>query len=691
MEKTSLTPLPRFVSSITAAGALLIILGFASCGPEDDWSDIVDEEHFGNEACDNLDRGQCLFPFPTNFFRSESGDEAELLFSEHALPSRSEVPPDGEGYRRADGFSAITPIYFTLEDATLEGAPPWNDVDASLDVSSATLIIDAETGEFKPHWAEIDVFSMRGDEPTPVIALRLPLRLDFGKRYIVAVTGLQDEDGSVVQAAPGFAPLRDREPSRLRRVGERREHFEKNIFPVLEDAGINRQDLQLAWDFTTRTEDNANSLLLQIRDKVFEEIGEQGPDYEIDEIEESPNDEIARLIRGRAMVPSFLTGQPGEIQKLRLDTNGVPIAEGYEKVEFELQIPLSVWEGDRPAHVVQYGHGLLGQKSQARGSWLRRQANEQGFLILGVDMQGMTCQPCEGDVDGDLRIWLDILLKDLSSLPYIADKIHQGLVNHLAVVRMIKGQTFLADERITREDGSAYYDPERIHYYGISQGGTMGSVMMSIQKDINRGVLGVPGAGFAFLLTRATLFVEAMGLPVILQYADDMRDFVATMGLVQVAMDPVDAINYLHRITENTFDNTPSHRVLLHVAREDAQVHNQVSDLVARASDATLLSPVVRPVWGLETSPGPLEVNAMVEYDFGLPQYPNDLVPMDLDFSHGCLRRLPEVQLQIDHFFQTGEVKDFCDWHDNGCFVPKEWYMDNCRPSDWEGDWWEND
>lgn len=662
---SSVTALKRIVP-VHATAPLLACLVATACD-----SPIVDNEYMGEAICDNLDEGQCLFPFPSNFFRSEENGRGALTFEEGSLPTRSrEVDPTE--FRRADGYSVMTPIYFTFEGSTLAGTPQWDDVDASLKASSGTVIIDTQTGELIPHWAEIDVFSTKSVEPTPVIALRLPAPLQYDRRYVVAVQGLKDEDGSVLPATRGFAPLRDKEPSNLRGVGQRRDHYEKNVFPVLEKAGVDRKKLQMAWDFTTRTEGNANGMLIKVRDAVDEAIGTVGPDFVIDEVEFDPHPDIARLVRGRAMVPSFLTGTPGQLQKLRIDEQGNPVAEGFEEVEFELQIPVSVWNGTQPGHVMQYGHGLLGNKGQARGGWLRDQANKQGFLILGISMQGMS--------DGDLAIWLNILTSDLASLPFLTDKIHQGLVNHLAVVRMLKG-SFLqeTDGRFTRPDGSPVYDPSKIYYYGISQGGTMGSVMMSIQKDITRGVLGVPGAGFSFLLTRATLFVESMGLPIIWMYENDMRDFLAMMGLVQVAFDPVDAVNFLHRVTENTFPDTPPHRVLIHVAREDAQVHNQVSDLVARTAGAKLVSPSVRYVWGLPTDPGPVAGNAMVEYDFGIENFPNELVPMELDHSHGCLRKLAEVQSQIDHFYRTGEIKNFCEWGDGACFVPQEWNEANCR------------
>jgi hypothetical protein len=664
MIRRTLLPLTRLPAALLSAALL------PGCA-----SKIVDDEREGRSVCDNLDEGQCLFPFPSDFFRGVEGGRPALRFPLGSIPHRADQEVDPSGYLAKTGFSVVTPIYFTLEGVTaasLGAAPPWNDVDASLAPASATVVLDAETGARVAHWAEIDVFSMRGDAPNPVVALRLPAPLAYGRRYVVGVRGLTGEGGALLPASPGFAALRDGRPSPRRGVGARRERFEDEVFPVLEAAGVARAELQLAWDFTTDTEANVTGQLLAVRDAMLAAIGEDGPEFEVTAVEEAPSRDIARLVRGVARVPSFLEGPRGEVQRLRLDAGGRPVAEGFEEVEFEVQIPNSVWTSTAPGAVVQYGHGLLGSKNQARGGWIRTQADEQRFVILSADMQGMA--------EEDFGIWLGVLLGDLRNLPELSAKPMQGLVNHLALVRMMKGRFARAtDPRFTRAGGAPVYDRGRLYYLGNSQGGTMGAVMMSIQPDIERGVLGVPGGGFGFLLTRSSLFVNQMATVVILQYADNTRDMVAMMGLAQLGFDRIDPVNFVRRVSEDPFPGTPPHRVLLQVAREDAQVHNQVSDLLARSAGATLVVPEVRKVWGLPTSRGPLQGNAMVEYDFGLPNFENELVPTELDVTHGCLRKLPEARRQIAHFWATGEVRNFCPWRDGACFVAADWNEANCR------------
>lgn len=387
---------------------------------------------------------------------------------------------------------------------------------------------------------------------------------------------------------------------------------------------------------------------------MLEEVGEDGPEYVIEEVIESPAETIALMLRGVARIPSFLDGEEGDFRRVRRTADGTPYSEGYEDVPFTVQIPNSVWSGEKVGRVVQYGHGLLGSLRQAQGSWLRAQADEYGYVILGANMQGMD--------ETDLALWLRALTDDLGMIPLLSEKPHQGLVNHIALARMMKGRFAGDDDPRYTHDGQPVYDPEHIYYYGISQGGTLGAVMMSIQTEITRGVLGVPGGAFAFLLTRSTAF-EEMAVPLHLLYPDPI-EFLAILGLAQVGFDRVDPINYAHRMTESTFPNTPPHRVILQVAKEDGQVNIQVTDILSRTIGTGLLAPTVRPVWGLEEVTSPHAGNAAAEYCFGRPDNPRSNYPVDLGDlpdPHSLLRRVPEAQEQIDHFYLTGEVKSFCD------------------------------
>ena len=609
------------------------------------------EENFGEEEtegsihCEGLNQAHCLFPFPSDYFRKMGEAGAALTYPVESLPQSVESGPmDPSAYAIHDGFSTITPILFRFEGGTVSGTTPVTDIGASVAPESPTLLIRAATGESVPHWVELDHFTVA--EGAPVYVLRPAQGLQFDERYVVAVRGLVDAEGALLEADPGFVALRDQLASKVRGVHGRRQHFETNVFPVIEAAGAERAALQLAFDFTTVSKGSATTDLVTMRERMLEAIGTLGPEYEVTAVEEPAGDaNIAQIIRGTAKIPSFLLPAESELslRRLRYDADGKPAIEGFELVPFVVQIPHSVKDSDSPSPVLQYGHGLFGTLGEANNGWLREMAQRHGFVILASDLSGLS--------ESDIGTWGVELSADLSVFPVLWEKVLQGLVNQVALVRMAGGR--LANDH-------PEIDPSRLYYYGNSQGGTMGNIMMALHSDVTRGVLGVPGCAYSMLLNRSVDFIAWAGL--LKFHLPDVVDFVAMFGLLQTAFNRMEPLSYVHLITDEPIEGGPEHRVLLHVAKEDAQVQNDVSFVLARSIGAVSMAPAVRPIWGLEEQEYPYEGNAMVEYDFGMPENPNPTEPPPAEYdTHGHLRKLEIAQDQLWHFLETGEMKSFCD------------------------------
>ena len=113
------------------------------------------------------------------------------------------------------------------------------------------------------------------------LLLRPAKALGDGRRYIVAVRGIVDEAGTAVAPSPAFAALRDGgdfagDPS----VAARRALYD-DIFAKLEEAGVSRDGLQMAWDFTTASRDNVTGWMVHMRDESLAAAGDTGPAYTI--------------------------------------------------------------------------------------------------------------------------------------------------------------------------------------------------------------------------------------------------------------------------------------------------------------------------------------------------------------------------------------------------------------------------
>ena len=103
--------------------------------------------------------------------------------------------------------------------------------------------------------------------------------------------------------------------------------------------------------------------------------------------------------------------------------------------------------------------------------------------MVAVDMLGMS----NSDVEAIVRA----MTTDLGDIITVPDRSHQGILNHLLVVKLLQG-TFANDSNVIY-NGRSVIDAERAEYAGVSQGGILGAVILAVSQDIDRGWLGVPG------------------------------------------------------------------------------------------------------------------------------------------------------------------------------------------------------
>jgi hypothetical protein len=617
-------------------------------------------EDLGTAGCDNLLEA-CLYPYPSDAY--VDGDHLALPDPVVPHPLGGVIPGPTNATR---GFGAATPILFQLPGAAPPATTPF-DPAPSLADGSPTLLVDASTGERIPHWLETDYLS-EGLDP-PLLVIRPSIPLPRGTEVVVGVRGLLAADGSLAPAPDAFAAVRDRTASRWIGVHARREHFEQVVFPTLEAAGAPRESLQLAWSFPVQSDADATRPLLAVRDAIFDALPAEGPAYTIDTVTvcdgggddpEGCHASIRLIIDGTVSVPSVV-GPPDDIgvRLVRWNEDGTARVEGVEEWPFRLQIPHVAFDGPAPVPVLQYGHGFLYSMQEANNGWIRDMAERLGFAILACDMQGMN-EPITA-------VWATVLQSHGGRYPHLRELPLQGVVNQLVQQRMVK--TTLAsdpDPRLRRADGMLAWDPSTVWYYGNSQGGSVGTVVMALSTDVTRGVLGVPGSGYPLLLHRSSVFTPFGSLISLAYRGDDAVSIV--LALLGTGWDVFDPLTFAPHLAGDPLPNTPAHEVLYHVAKEDRQVLNEASFISARAAGATLMTPAVRPVAMLPTTAYPASPGAaVVEVDFGIPDDPTPLDPPDGDPSqpdegdtHGWLRRYQPAQDQLVHFLRTGEVIDVC-------------------------------
>ena len=164
-----------------------------------------------------------------------------------------------------------------------------------------------------------------------------------------------------------------------------------DVFTRLAAAGVERDDLLLAWDFSTASSHALTDWIVAVRDQAFA-LGT--PAFTVTNIDDGPggvgrNANIFRRVEGTFQAPLFMTADaPGS--RLNL-VDGVPRQNGWATVPFVVDIPhVAVNAGGQPipGRPTTWGHGLLGDRFQL--GTLSELAQRFDFVITAVDMQGMS-------------------------------------------------------------------------------------------------------------------------------------------------------------------------------------------------------------------------------------------------------------------------------------------------------------
>src|SRR6185369_16072231 len=170
-------------------------------------------------------------------------------------------------------------------------------------------------------------------------------------------------EGNYLEPSEAFKALRDGTPTTDYSVRRRRALYD-DVFGKLEKAGVDRKDLQIAWDYTTASRENNTRALVHMRDDALATVGPDGPPYMIDNIEMDPNQYIHMRIHGHMTVPLYLD-MPGPGGRLVLGADGLPKQNGTADYDFLVHVPNSATLGT-PLALLQNGHGLLGSKTEGQ-------------------------------------------------------------------------------------------------------------------------------------------------------------------------------------------------------------------------------------------------------------------------------------------------------------------------------------
>lgn len=638
--------------------------------PEDGDAPDADTTPDPTVDCDPLDPGGCALPFPSNLYLKA---DASTVTGYHldfgtALPRNPyDKPIDTEPYKRLDGYGVGTPLLVSMPNVDLTGIASEFHTDLSLSESAKIVWLEltpgAATPERVPYFVDIDGSE---DDPAKRILIVRPARLlHENSRQIVAFRNMTAVGGAAIAPSAAFAALRDGTTASDPKLAPRQARFDQ-IFAILDGAGVTKSSLTIAWDFHTASDESLHHTMLQMRDEALADVGPDGPELKDLEVEEITDDDNWALeIRGKFVVPNYMFAGPafnmaGDVYTLHFDAAGKALKNGTAEPNFWLRVPKSAVDGSHTPHgLIIYGHGQNGDGTQVRGGMNGKIANAYHYIYFACDMLGMS----EADVPGILD-----MLSDMSGFPRLSDRLHQGVLNHVLLVRAMK-QRLPTLAAIT--DRGIVVDPTETYYSGISQGGIYGPTIVAVSPDLPRGHFGVPGNNYSFLLARSRNF-EPFFLGLSGAYTARVDQLILLQTIEQL-WEQTDSVSYIRHLHAAPFDlpdgsaGTPKEG-LWAPAKGDVQVAVSSNEWVARSDvGVAIMSPwsaATRPtVEGAQMADYPRTGSGIVLYDFGNP-WPDESLNLppfsDFEDPHGKPRQEAHHSKQLDHFLRTGEIIDVC-------------------------------
>lgn len=581
------------------------------------------------DICDQTVSSHCLYPFPNNHFtvadtETPTGLRVNMDISAMPVAQPVSVPPSQlapqgvqtseakaivpDEWNRNDGFSPGSMLLAHMPGIDLEqtGAVRITDLEQALDADAPILVINAKTGERHLIWAELDVNAE--DSERQALIIRPAKNFTEGQRYIAAIRNARNSAGERLEPGLLFRAYRDGIDTGIPAYEQRRDEMD-DIFSRLEDHGVDRSELQLAWDFTIASQQSLTERLLTIRDDAFAWLGGNAPEFTIDsvgvDIEGEPRGGLSRGISGTFQVPNYLNqvgGPPGASFNYGSDDpDALPeILNGNDTftASFRCQIPetaVADFSDDaspvQPARAALYGHGLFGEGpgGEFRSGNVRAMQTEHNVMFCATDWSGMAT---EDFIAGTIHR----ILADISNLPQQLDRSQQGILNAMFLAELMSHPDgFQSDDAFRHGPvDTLVYDPSEIFYDGNSQGGIVGGALVATAPNINRGVLGVPGSNYSLLLRRYGPFDQRFGFIMYDAYQDDL-DRSLVFAFMQMLWDRAENNGYLSHLAGNHLPNTPTDKtVLLHVALGDYQVTHWSAEVMARTIDAAIHEPTVR-------------------------------------------------------------------------------------------------
>ncbi len=447
-------------------------------------------------------------------------------------PDVSEFPGAGDyplvdaylaAANQIDGFGTNSPIYVRFEGAIDTSLLPTPEGSRALD--SPVMLVDV-------------------DRDSPYRGERVPLVFEWTE----ATTAFQP--GNLLAAAPVFGfPLRPsttyalvlRQPLAAPTDQAWGVDGDPALLPIEETLvglGVEPEEVSLAVSFTTQ---DPVAETARIARAIREEIGLPVLDQKLELLlERGPY----RLYEGSVVVPVWQHGQRpyrNEGGAFAFGPDGAPEIAYWERVAFALTVPKAGAMPEAGWPVVLYSHGTGGDYLTFADSG---SPDEEGTVLgrEGVAMIGIS-QPLHFDrAPAGTNAELDSF--NFYNPDAGRTNFRQGALDQVYLTEVL---THVA-ARFQTEEGSVLLDPDRVAYFGHSQGGLVGAIAAPYLGDRVRAA-GFSGTGGGLAMT-VVLRKDPLDIAVLIanllafEEGEELTTFHPVVGLIQMLSEATDPLNY---------------------------------------------------------------------------------------------------------------------------------------------------
>jgi hypothetical protein len=603
----------------------------AACGSDDNNTGIAAQ-------CNPLGGQGCMLPYPSAAYEVADSSTAtgfRLNIPIEAMPKNlDDIPIDPTVHLNYwDGFSPTGPIFAEFPNGvSSQGLPSWKDPSQSLGPDSPIVLVDMDTGERAPFFAEVDQNIGATDPVHAALYIRPLARLHTGARYAVAIRkAVLDKDGAPLVSPPGFVAVRDGKSFSHPRFAALAKRY-PDIFAALATAGVDKSDIVLAWDFTTASDQFLTGDLTTMKAAALPAMGTNGANLTFTATAQPAIPMIYKSYVGTYKSPGFLSDGNADDSIIVRGPDHLPAYQGLRDADFAALIPDCVTSGNfpLPRPTIIFGHGLFGSaKEYLNDSFTQSLAEQHCFIIIAGDFIGLTSKQLQ---------LAGLSVNDFNVAPEISEKLGQSVIDFMALETIARGPMATSPE--FSYNSTPVIDPARTFYVGGSLGGIMGGVIMAYDNNLVRGVLAVPGGNWSMLVERS--FAWAALKPAALGAYTDPEIYPLLISGFGMGMEPYDPITTAAHELHDNLPGVPAKTILMWYSMGDCLVTNIATEMTAREMGIDLLAPAAKMPWGMAPKSAPLQSAINVFNAHPTPLPPDTNIPPSTDNgTHSGINKKP--------------------------------------------------